>query len=60
MNELTIDHGTHLLQAHAHFWTWEIPVYFFFGGVAAGIMLLVVLLRSRSERQPGGDSRCFL
>lgn len=48
MTEVTVDRGTHLTDLSAHIWSWEIPVYFFFAGVTAGIMLLTVLLWRRT------------
>jgi formate-dependent nitrite reductase membrane component NrfD len=49
MTEITVDRGTHLVAAQAHVWSWDIPVYFFFAGVAAGIMLLTVWLWRRTS-----------
>lgn len=48
MTEITVDRGTHLVNAQAHVWSWDIPVYFFFAGVAAGVMLLTVWLWRRT------------
>lgn len=57
MTEVTIDRGAHLLETHPQFWTWEIPVYFFFAGVAAGIMLLVVLLQRAAAARGDHNGR---
>jgi len=46
MNEVTVDRGTHLAEL-PHVWGWEIPLYLFFAGVTAGIMLLTVTLWKR-------------
>ena len=48
MHELEI--ARHSLQID-HVWGWEIPVYLFLGGMAAGVMILTSLLALRSEER---------
>lgn len=55
MTEVTVDRGAHLTDLAAHVWTWQIPLYLFFAGVAAGILLLATTLWSR--RPPEERSR---
>ncbi len=43
-----VRHNPHI-DPHLTIWGWEIPVYLFLGGVAAGIMILWPLLRLRGE-----------
>ncbi|HZZ84333.1 MAG TPA: NrfD/PsrC family molybdoenzyme membrane anchor subunit [Anaeromyxobacteraceae bacterium] len=40
MNELDVARYSHLIDPKLHIWGWEIPVYLFLGGVAAGGMVL--------------------
>ncbi|BDG09141.1 NrfD/PsrC family molybdoenzyme membrane anchor subunit [Anaeromyxobacter paludicola] len=40
MNELDVARYSHLIDPKLHVWGWEIPVYLFLGGVAAGAMVL--------------------
>lgn len=44
MHELTIARHSPLLDPALHVWGWEIPVYLFLGGLAAGTMILTALL----------------
>ncbi len=55
MTEVTMDRGTHLTDLSAHVWSWEIPLYLFLAGVAAGVLLLTTTLWSR--RPPEERSR---
>jgi formate-dependent nitrite reductase membrane component NrfD len=51
MNELDIARHSHLVDPRLHVWTWEIPVYLFLGGMAAGIMILTAALWMRREQR---------
>ena len=48
MTELDLSRHSPLLDPHLHVWGWEIPVYLFLGGLAAGAMLLLPLLTARA------------
>jgi formate-dependent nitrite reductase membrane component NrfD len=50
MHELDIARHSRLVDPQLHVWGWEIPVYLFLGGLAAGAMILTALLASRPER----------
>lgn len=50
MNETEIFRSNHLVDPQLHVWGWEIPVYLFLGGLAAGIMILSGLLAMRVPR----------
>jgi formate-dependent nitrite reductase membrane component NrfD len=53
MTELDITRHSNLVDPHLHVWGWEIPVYLFLGGMAAGTMILGSLLAGRKdERSP--------
>jgi len=47
MNEIDIARHSNLIDPHLHVWGWEIPVYLFLGGMAAGVMILTALLHRR-------------
>ncbi len=51
MNELDVARHSHLIDPSLHVWTWEIPVYLFLGGMAAGLMILTAALWMRNERR---------
>jgi protein NrfD len=53
MHELDLSRNSHLVDPRLHVWGWEIPVYLFLGGMAAGVMILSALLAGR----PGPRSR---
>jgi protein NrfD len=53
MTELDLSRHSPLLDPHLHAWGWEVPVYLFLGGLAAGAMVLLPLLLAR----PGAASR---
>ena len=58
MNEIDIARHSLLIDPQLHIWGWEIPVYLFLGGMAAGVMVLTSLLVARKgERSPVG---CWL
>jgi formate-dependent nitrite reductase membrane component NrfD len=48
MHELDLSRHDPLLDPSLHVWGWEIPVYLFLGGMAAGAMILVPLLSRRA------------
>lgn len=50
MHELEIFRRSHLIDPQLHVWGWEVPVYLFLGGMAAGIMVLSALLLLRTTR----------
>src|SRR5512142_2700120 len=50
MHELDIARHSRLGDPQLHVWGWEIPVYLFLGGMAAGAMILTALLAARPER----------
>jgi protein NrfD len=47
MHELELSRHSHLVDPRLHVWGWEIPVYLFLGGMAAGAMVLTALLAAR-------------
>lgn len=49
MHELDYARHSHLVDPQLHVWGWEIPVYLFLGGMAAGTLFLSALLWSRPE-----------
>lgn len=53
MHELDLSRHSIGIDPHLHVWGWEIPVYLFLGGMAAGAMILLPLLLAR----PGVRSR---
>lgn len=53
MNEIDVIRTNHLVDPHMHIWGWEVPVYLFLGGLAAGVMIATALLnlsRPANER----------
>jgi len=60
MNELDIARHSYLVDPRLHVWTWEIPVYLFLGGMAAGVMILTAALWMRNEdRSPAARWLAF-
>jgi hypothetical protein len=55
VTELEVARHSHLVDPTLHVWGWEIPVYLFLGGMAAGVMVLTTLLLAR----PGERSRAL-
>ena len=53
MTELDVARHSRLIDPQLHVWGWEIPMYLFLGGAAAGLMILGSLLAARRE---GGRS----
>jgi len=53
MNELDVARHSRFVDPQLHVWGWEIPVYLFLGGLAAGAMVLSAVLAGR----PGERSR---
>ncbi|HSM92153.1 MAG TPA: NrfD/PsrC family molybdoenzyme membrane anchor subunit [Anaeromyxobacteraceae bacterium] len=61
MTEIDIARHSHLIDPQLHVWGWEIPVYLFLGGMAAGVMILSALLERRGgERSPAARALPFL
>ena len=50
-NELEIARHSLQVDPQLHVWGWQIPVYLFLGGMAAGVMILTSLLALRSEQR---------
>jgi protein NrfD len=57
MLELTTTRHNALIDPHLAVWSWEIPVYLFFGGLVAGMMILAGMAMLRIAR--GEDERSF-
>jgi formate-dependent nitrite reductase membrane component NrfD len=49
MHELDLARHSNLVDPQLHVWGWEIPVYLFLGGMAAGTLFLSALMWSRPE-----------
>jgi formate-dependent nitrite reductase membrane component NrfD len=47
MTEIDVARHSHLIDPALRVWGWEIPVYLFLGGMAAGVMILSALLQRR-------------
>ncbi len=56
MTEIDVARHSLMIDPHLHIWGWEIPVYLFLGGMAAGLMVLTSLLGIRREA-PSAASR---
>jgi protein NrfD len=55
MHEIDLTRHSQLLDPALHVWGWEIPVYLFLGGLAAGTMIVGTLLAGRrGERSAAG------
>ncbi|HEU4383325.1 MAG TPA: NrfD/PsrC family molybdoenzyme membrane anchor subunit [Anaeromyxobacteraceae bacterium] len=53
MNEIDVARHSLMIDPHLHIWGWEIPVYLFLGGMAAGTMILgAIAALKRPERSP--------
>jgi formate-dependent nitrite reductase membrane component NrfD len=53
VNEIDVARHSLAIDPELHVWGWEIPVYLFLGGMAAGAMILTSLLAlRRPERSP--------
>ena len=60
MNEIDVARYSTNIDPHLHVWGWEIPVYLFLGGMAAGTMILSALLAMRKgERSPASRWLAF-
>ena len=57
MLELATTRHNPLIDPHLAIWSWEIPVYLFFGGLVAGMMILGGMAMLRIAR--GEDARSF-
>lgn len=51
MIELDIARHSNLIDPKLHIWGWEIPVYLFLGGMAAGLMIVSALLQRRGDER---------
>jgi protein NrfD len=51
MNEIDVARHSNMIDPQLHVWGWEIPVYLFLGGMAAGAMILTSLLMMRKEER---------
>jgi formate-dependent nitrite reductase membrane component NrfD len=61
MNEIDVARHSNLIDPQLHVWGWEIPVYLFLGGMAAGVMILTALLQRRGgERSAAARWMPFL
>jgi protein NrfD len=61
MIEIDVARHSHLIDPQLHVWGWEIPVYLFLGGMAAGLMILTALLqRSGGSRSAAARWLPFL
>ncbi|MBA4317547.1 MAG: polysulfide reductase, partial [Flavobacterium sp.] len=51
MHELDITRNNHLIDPSLHIWGWQVPVYLFFGGLVAGMMIIsgYFLLKGRDK-----------
>jgi formate-dependent nitrite reductase membrane component NrfD len=49
MNEIEILRHNPLIDPSLHVWGWQIAVYLFLGGLAAGVMILAGILRGQSR-----------
>jgi len=47
MHELDVARHSRFVDPQLHVWGWEIPVYLFLGGMAAGLMIVSALLGAR-------------
>lgn len=45
MIETTITRHNHLIDPHLHIWEWQIPIYLFLGGLAAGFIILAAAVK---------------
>jgi len=43
MTEIDVVRHSHLIDPHLHIWQWQVPLYLFLGGLAAGVMFLTAL-----------------
>jgi protein NrfD len=60
MNELDVARHSRLIDPQLHVWGWEIPVYLFLGGMAAGVMILSsALWMKREDRSPAARWLAF-
>lgn len=60
MNEIDIARHSRLIDPQLHVWGWEIPVYLFLGGMAAGVMILTCALwMKREDRSPAARWLAF-
>lgn len=53
MTEIDVARHSHLIDPQLHVWGWEIPLYLFLGGMAAGLMILTSVLALRDPTRSG-------
>jgi protein NrfD len=51
MTEIDVARHSNLIDPTLHVWGWEIPVYLFLGGMAAGLMIIGALLNRRGDER---------
>lgn len=51
MTEIDVARHSHLIDPQLHVWGWEIPLYLFLGGMAAGLMILGSVLALRAPER---------
>ncbi len=49
MTELEVLRHNQLLDPHLYIWGWQIPIYLFLGGMAAGVMIIAAVMPRRIE-----------
>ena len=60
MTEIDVARHSRSIDPQLHIWGWEIPVYLFLGGMAAGVMILsAALWTKREERSPAARWLAF-
>ena len=51
MHEIEVFRTNELVDPQLHIWGWQVPVYLFLGGLAAGVMVLASLMLLRHEKK---------
>src|SRR5512147_2904921 len=60
MTEIDVARHSNMIDPQLHVWGWEIPVYLFLGGMAAGVMILTAALwMKREDRSPAARWLAF-
>ncbi len=60
MNEIDVARHSLTIDPQLHIWGWEIPVYLFLGGMAAGAMILTsILMLRKGDRSPAARWLAF-
>jgi formate-dependent nitrite reductase membrane component NrfD len=58
MREITITGINAITYPHLNIWDWTIALYLFFGGIAAGLMILGAMFQKRNEPLPDITKPC--